>query len=33
MEDMEQSLSKNNYGRVIHKDILNRNRLSTEFNI
>lgn len=33
MDDMEQGLLQNGYGRVVHKDILNRNRLSTQFNI
>ena len=33
MEDMEQSLLQNSYGRVVHKDILNKSRFSTEFNI
>jgi DNA/RNA-binding domain of Phe-tRNA-synthetase-like protein len=33
MDDMEQSLVQNGYGRVVHKDILTGSRLSTQFNI
>jgi DNA/RNA-binding domain of Phe-tRNA-synthetase-like protein len=33
MVDMEQGLLQNGYGRVIHKDILNRKKLSTRFSI
>jgi DNA/RNA-binding domain of Phe-tRNA-synthetase-like protein len=32
MDEMEQNLSRNGYGRVVHKDILIKDRLSTEFN-
>jgi DNA/RNA-binding domain of Phe-tRNA-synthetase-like protein len=31
--EMEQSLSQNEYGRIAHRDILNRQRPSTEFSI
>jgi DNA/RNA-binding domain of Phe-tRNA-synthetase-like protein len=33
MDEMEQSLSRNGYGRVVHRDILTKERLSTEFGI
>lgn len=33
MEEMEQGLSQNGYGRVVHRDILTRDKLSTEFKI
>ena len=33
MDDMEQSLLQNGYGKVVHRDILKKNRLSTQFNI
>jgi DNA/RNA-binding domain of Phe-tRNA-synthetase-like protein len=33
MDDMEQSLLQNGYGRVTHKDILTKDKLSTQFDI
>ncbi|MCX5813580.1 MAG: phenylalanine--tRNA ligase beta subunit-related protein [Proteobacteria bacterium] len=33
MDDMEHGLLQNGYGRVVHKDIITRNRLYTQFSI
>jgi DNA/RNA-binding domain of Phe-tRNA-synthetase-like protein len=33
MDDMEKSMMHNGYGRVVHKEILTRDRLSTQFDI
>jgi hypothetical protein len=31
IKDMEESIIKNGYGKIIHKDILTQDKLQTEF--
>ncbi len=33
IEDMEQGITKNSYGRIVHKEILSKDKLSTAFKI